>query len=96
MGPENQAAVLQAAARGLVINAYTESWSVAEGLQRQGIQAVCVVPPDAPAMFGHVGVRFVACPDPPAAGEKAAARSSASAAAGALASPSAPRPIGRS
>jgi hypothetical protein len=62
MGPENQAAVRQAAARGLVINASTESRSVAAGLQRQGIPAVCVVPSDAPAVFHHEGVRFVACP----------------------------------
>ena len=26
------------------------------------IPAVCVVPPDAPAVFRHVGVQFVACP----------------------------------
>jgi hypothetical protein len=32
-----------------VVNASTESRSVAAGLQRQGIPAVCVVPPDAPA-----------------------------------------------
>ena len=62
MGPENQAAVRQAAAKGLVINASTESRSVAAGLQRQGIPVVCVVPPDAPAVFRHQGVRFVACP----------------------------------
>lgn len=34
MGPENQAAVAQAAAKGLVVNAFTESRSVAAGLQR--------------------------------------------------------------
>ncbi|MFM7548302.1 MAG: hypothetical protein ACKO8I_05405 [Cyanobacteriota bacterium] len=62
MGSENQAAVRQAAAKGLVINASTESRSVAARLQRQGIAAVCVVPPDAPAVFRHEGVRFVACP----------------------------------
>ena len=62
MGPENQAAVRLAAAKGLVLNASTESRSVAAGLQRQGIPAVCVVPPDAPAVFRHQGVRFVACP----------------------------------
>jgi hypothetical protein len=62
MSPENQAAVREAAARGLVVNASTESRSVAAGLQRQGIPAVCVVPPDAPSVFHHAGVRFVACP----------------------------------
>jgi len=62
MGPENQAAVAHAAAKGLVINASTESRSVAARLQRQAIPAVCVVPPDAPAVFHHEGVRFVACP----------------------------------
>ena len=51
MGPENQAAVRLAAAKGLVLNASTESRSVAAGLQRQGIPAVCVVPPDVPALF---------------------------------------------
>ena len=62
MGPENQAAVRQAAAKGLVVNASTESRSVAAALVRQGLPAVCVVPPDAPAVFHHEGVRFVACP----------------------------------
>jgi hypothetical protein len=62
MGPTNQATLRQAAARGLVVNASTESRSIAAGLQRQGIPAVCVVPPDAPAVFRHEGVRFVACP----------------------------------
>ncbi|MFN5161008.1 MAG: hypothetical protein ACK5IA_03870 [Cyanobacteriota bacterium] len=62
MSPANQATLRQAAARGLVVNASTESRSVAAGLQRQGIPAVCVVPPDAPAVFRHEGVRFVACP----------------------------------
>ena len=41
---------------------YAEVRSVAAGLQRQGIPAVCVVPPDAPVVFRHEGVRFVACP----------------------------------
>ena len=63
MGPENQAAVRQAAARGLVVNASTESRSIAAGLQRQGLPAVCVVPSDAPAVFRHEGVRFVAFGD---------------------------------
>jgi hypothetical protein len=62
MSPENRATVRQAAAKGLVVNASTESRSIAAGLQRQGIPAVCVVPPDAPAVFRHEGVRFVACP----------------------------------
>ncbi|QPN56589.1 hypothetical protein I1E95_16300 [Synechococcus sp. CBW1107] len=62
MGPANQATLRLAAAQGLVINASTESRSVAAGLQRQGIPVVCVVPPDAPAVFRHQGVRFVACP----------------------------------
>ncbi len=85
MGPENQDAVRQAAAKGLVVNAPTESRSVAAALVRQGIPAVCVVPPDAPAVFRHE-----ACgswPAPPAA---AAARCSASAAAGASVFRSAP------
>ncbi len=42
--------------------ASTESRSIAAGLQRQGPPAVCVVPPDAQAVFRHEGVRFVACP----------------------------------
>ena len=29
---------------------------------RQGLPTVCVVPSDAPAVFRHEGVRFVACP----------------------------------
>ena len=62
MAPANQATLRLAAERGLVVNASTESRSVAAGLQRQGITAVCVVPPDAPAVFHHEGVRFVACP----------------------------------
>ncbi|MFN9692640.1 MAG: hypothetical protein ACK550_02370 [Synechococcaceae cyanobacterium] len=62
MGPENQAAVRQAAAKGLVVNASTESRSTAAALVRQGLPAVCVVPSDAPAVFHHEGVRFVACP----------------------------------
>jgi hypothetical protein len=62
MSPENQAAVRQAAAKGLVVNASTESRSVAAAMVRQGLPAVCVVPPDAPAVFRHEGVRFVACP----------------------------------
>jgi len=44
MGPENQAAVRLAAAKGLVINASTESRSMAAALVRQGIPAVRVVP----------------------------------------------------
>ena len=31
-------------------------------LRQQGIPAVCVVPTDAPAVFHHESVRFVACP----------------------------------
>ncbi|MCT0230960.1 hypothetical protein KQ306_08870 [Synechococcus sp. CS-1324] len=62
LGPENQATVRLAAAKGLVVNASTESRSVAAGLQRQGIPAVCVVPTEWPAVFRHQGVRFVACP----------------------------------
>jgi type VI secretion system protein ImpH len=46
----------------LVVNASTESRSVAAALVRQGLPAVCVVPPDAPAVFHHESVRFVACP----------------------------------
>jgi hypothetical protein len=45
-----------------VVNASTESRSIAAELQRDGIPAVCVVPPDAPAVFRHEGMRFVACP----------------------------------
>ena len=52
----------QAAAEGLVVNASTESRSLAAAMVRQGLPAVCVVPPDAPAVFHHEGVRFVACP----------------------------------
>jgi hypothetical protein len=62
MGPANQATLRLAAAKGLVVNASTESRSVAAALVRQGIPAVCVVPPEAPAVFWHGGVRFVACP----------------------------------
>jgi hypothetical protein len=62
MGPVNQSTLRLAAAQGLVVNASTESRSIAAGLQRQGIPAVCVVPPDSPAVFRHQGVRFVACP----------------------------------
>jgi len=62
MSPENQAALRQAAAKGLVVNASTESRRAAAALVRQGIPAVCVVPSDAPAVFHHEGVRFVACP----------------------------------
>ena len=61
-GPPNQAAIRLAAAKGLVVNASTESRSRAAALVRQGIPAVCVVPSDAPAVFRHEGVRFVACP----------------------------------
>jgi hypothetical protein len=62
MGPANQATLRLAAAKGLVVNASTESRSRAAALVRQGIPAVCVVPSDAPAVFRHEGVRFVACP----------------------------------
>jgi hypothetical protein len=62
MSPANQATLRLAAAQGLVVNASTESRSVAAGLQRQGIPAVCVVPPESPAVFRHQGVRFVTCP----------------------------------
>jgi len=62
MGPANQATLRQAAERGLVVNASTESRSQAAELQRQGIPAVCVVAPEAPAVFRHESVRFVACP----------------------------------
>ena len=65
MSPGNRAAVRQAAAKGLVIHASTEFRSVAAALQRQGLPAVCVVPSDAPAVFRHEGVRFVACPRQP-------------------------------
>jgi len=63
MSPANQATLRQAAAKGLVVNASTESRSAAAALVRQGLPAVCVVSPDAPAVFRHEGVRFVACPD---------------------------------
>lgn len=62
MDAVNQATLRQAAERGLVVNASTESRSAAAALQRQGIPSVCVVAPDAPAVFRHEGVRFVACP----------------------------------
>ena len=62
MRPANQATIRLAAAKGLVVNASTESRSVAAGLARQGIPAVCVVPSGAPPVFRHGGVRFVACP----------------------------------
>ena len=62
MGPANQATLRLAAAKGLVVNASTESRSVAAALVRQGIPAVWVEPPAVPAMFHHEGVRFVACP----------------------------------
>jgi hypothetical protein len=89
--PANQATLKLAAAKGLVVHTSTESRSTAAALVRQGIPAVCVVPPDVPAVFRHEGVRFVACP-----ASRAAARCSASAAAAALALPSAPRPSGGS
>jgi hypothetical protein len=38
-----------------VVNASTETRSKAAALMRQGIPAVCVVPPDAPAVFWHGG-----------------------------------------
>jgi len=56
MSPANQATLR------LVVNASTESRSKAAALVRQSIPAVSVVPPDAPAVFCHEGVRFVACP----------------------------------
>ena len=62
MDAVNQATVRAAAARGLVVNASTESRSAAAALHRQGIPAVCVVPADAPPVFEHHGVRFVECP----------------------------------
>jgi hypothetical protein len=62
MGPANQATIRLAAAKGLVVNASTESRSKAAALLRQGIPVVCVVPADAPPVFRHEGVRFVACP----------------------------------
>ena len=62
MSPENQAALRQTAAKGLVVNASTESRRAAAALVSQDIPAVCVVPSDAPAVFHHEGVRFVACP----------------------------------
>ena len=61
MGPESQAAVRQAGAKGLVVNASTESRSAAAALVRKGLQAVCVVPPDMPAMFRQEGGRTVQC-----------------------------------
>jgi hypothetical protein len=64
MSPANQASLRLVAAQGLVFIASTESRSVATGLHRHGIPAVCVVPPDAHAVFCHQGVMFVACPDP--------------------------------
>jgi hypothetical protein len=62
MKPANQATIRLASSKGLVVNASTESRSRAAALVRQGIPAVCVVPADAPAVFRHEGVRFVACP----------------------------------
>ena len=62
MGPVNQATVRQAAQQGLVVNASSESRSMAAALVRQGIPAVCVVPAGTPAVFEHEGVRFVQCP----------------------------------
>ncbi len=50
------------AAGWLVVIASTESRSVAAMLQWQGIPAVCNVPPDAPAVFRHHGLRLVTCP----------------------------------
>ena len=80
-----------AAAKGLVVNASTESRSRAAALLRQGIPAVCVVPPDAPAVFRHEGVRFVACP-----ASRSGRRVQCISSAAALAFPSAPRPSGGS
>lgn len=62
METANQATIRLAAAKGLVINASTESRATATDLARQGNPAVCVVPTDTPAVFRHEGVRFVACP----------------------------------
>ncbi|MFM7549481.1 MAG: hypothetical protein ACKO8I_11570 [Cyanobacteriota bacterium] len=62
MDAVNQATVKQAAARGLVVNASTESRTVAAELHRQGIAAVCVVPAGTPPVFEHQGVRFIECP----------------------------------
>jgi hypothetical protein len=62
MEPANQATLRLSAAKGLVVNASTESRSRAAALVRQGIPAICVVPSDAAAVFHHEGVRFVACP----------------------------------
>ncbi len=45
-----------------MVNASTESGSVAAALVRQGIPMVCVMPRDAPAVFRHEGVRVGACP----------------------------------
>jgi hypothetical protein len=53
---------IAARAKGLVVNASTESRREAAALVRQGIPAVCVVLSNAPAVFHHEGVRFVACP----------------------------------
>ena len=61
-GVPNQSTLRLAADQGLLVNASTESRSQAAGLQRQDIPAVCVVAPEAPAVFRHQGVRFVACP----------------------------------
>jgi hypothetical protein len=61
LGPANQATLRLAAAKGLGVNASTESRSRAAALMKQGIPAVCVVPADAPAVFHHEGVQFVAC-----------------------------------
>lgn len=60
--PANRAAFQAAAAAGLVVNCSTESRSEAARLHNSGMPAVCVVPPDAPAVFHHDGVRFVVCP----------------------------------
>jgi len=75
MEPANQATLRLAASKGLVVNASTESRSMAAALVRQGIPAVCVVPPDAPAVFA-----MRACASWPAPPAAAAARCSASAA----------------
>jgi hypothetical protein len=65
MGPANQATLKLAAAKELVVNASTEPRSKAAAIARQGIPAVRVVPPDAPAVFRHEGVRFMAFPSAP-------------------------------
>jgi len=62
MDAANRQTLQLAAAAGLVVNASSESRSAAAQLHRCGIPAVCVVPPDAPAVFEHGGVRFVQCP----------------------------------